>query len=618
MQNVLKILPLCFLIASCATGLSSKKAKTVTEEISAEAEAASIEEVFKKAEQKLSALVKEAEESGPEAMQYLATDLFLKGNDASLRGDSKTASFLFRFVHDLKPKDTFVMKKYAVELIRNGELEQSEGLLTQVFKEDQGKDEAIGLILGGLYTALEKPEKAKTVYKKVLKKNPKSEEACVFLSKAHALKEHYKSAMSQLKRCQKKMPKNAIFTYYMGKIDLTRDKTNAARKHFQRALKIDGSYYQAALGLGLIKEEEKDFVGASKVYKKFIKKNPENYTILNRLVQTYFAMEKFEEVLPYAEQLSQLDPTDVNMKVRLGILYTEAGQYEKAKYLLESILDFLPMNDKILFYLGTLYQQTQDFEKALETYSKIPQESPLFHDSHLQISVILQIEARKGLIQGDDSKVDRYVTSVEQTVTDHEQLVVPLYYQLAGFFDDIEKPDLAIEKLEAIRERKELDEHEMYFLASLYEKVRKFDKSTEVISSLIKANPDNAHALNFLGYSLLERGVDDARAFELISRAMELKPDDGYIRDSLGWYYYKKGEFNKALEQLQKAVEMVDNDAVITKHLAIVYQELRMYDKADEYLQEALKHCTAQAEREDVLEAIESLKQKRLPASEAQ
>ena len=129
MLNVFKILFLSFLLASCASGPTSKKSKSEIEEVGPEADAATIEEVFKKAEEKISALVKEAEEAGPESERYLATDLFLKASDASLRGDSKTASFLFRFVHELKPKDIFIMKKYAVELIRSGELEESESLL---------------------------------------------------------------------------------------------------------------------------------------------------------------------------------------------------------------------------------------------------------------------------------------------------------------------------------------------------------------------------------------------------------------------------------------------------------------------------------------------------------
>lgn len=62
-------------------------------------------------------LVKEAQSTGPQAVEFLASDLFLKGADASIRGDALTAVLLFEYIHKLKPKDTYVHKKFAIELL---------------------------------------------------------------------------------------------------------------------------------------------------------------------------------------------------------------------------------------------------------------------------------------------------------------------------------------------------------------------------------------------------------------------------------------------------------------------------------------------------------------------
>lgn len=75
-----------------------------------------------------------------------------------------------------------------------------------------------------------------------------------------------------------------------------------------------------------------------------------------------------------------------------------------------------------------------------------------------------------------------------------------------------------------------------------------------------------------------------------------MKPDDGYIRDSLGWYHYKMGNFDQALREVKKAWELVKTDVVITKHLAVVYQALKQYRMAKYYV-EALKHCKLESER---------------------
>ncbi len=95
---------------------------------------------------------------------------------------------------------------------------------------------------------------------------------------------------------------------------------------------------------------------------------------------------------------------------------------------------------------------------------------------------------------------------------------------------------------------------------------------------------------------------------------MSLKPDDGYIRDSLAWYFYQTGKFHEALVHAKKAVELVKNDPTITKHLGMIYQRLRYYDKAKVYLTEALKHSKVEAEREDVLKILKDIEEKRAPA----
>ena len=133
---------------------------------------------LKKASEKLDQLTAEAQKSGPDAVKYLATDLYLKATDASIRGDAQTAAFLYKHVYNLVPDDHYIQKKYAVELIRVGDLEGSEPLLKSVYMKE--KNENVGLILGGVYTALDKTDLARSTYNSVMKDHPKSEELYFF------------------------------------------------------------------------------------------------------------------------------------------------------------------------------------------------------------------------------------------------------------------------------------------------------------------------------------------------------------------------------------------------------------------------------------------------------
>jgi Flp pilus assembly protein TadD len=134
--------------------------------------------------------------------------------------------------------------------------------------------------------------------------------------------------------------------------------------------------------------------------------------------------------------------------------------------------------------------------------------------------------------------------------------------------------------------------------------------------SILDKEPKNAHAWNFLGYSLLARGEELDKAYQYIKKAYELSPNDGYIRDSLGWYYFKKGQVNKALTELEIAFKKVPDDVEIMKHLAIVHRELKNFQRAKSFYQSALKHVRYHNDRQEILSELADLESERLPASD--
>lgn len=593
-------------LMSCSSMKKSVKTEPSNEEVT-EVKVENMDDAAKEMDK----LTDKALASSKETQEFLATDLYIKANDASLRGDAATAAFLFKYVYKLNPKDIYLKKKYAIELIRVGQLEESKSLLEEVFVFEKHKDETTGLILGGVYTAMDQPKKALKTYEKVVKFNPKSEEACIFLGKAYALDEKFDKAMGLLNKCESRMKSNGIFSYYKGKINLSRDRRKAAMQNFRTSLKKDESFYQSAVALGLLYEEKEKFTRAKKVYESFLKDNPNSYAVLTRMVQLKFATEDYKDIIEYAERLSSLDSDDLNLKVRLGILYTDKKRYDDAKGIFKEVLVAVPESDKVLYYLGSLSLQTDDLEVAIDYFNKIPEESTLFHDSHMQMAQILSAMALD-----KDSDVPRFEKFVSEKSKKYQTLEVELKVLLASFHEEKKDFNKAINLVETIRGKKAYTENHDYYLASLYEKVKNFERSKEVIQDLLAKNPNNAHALNFLGYSLLEQNKDLDQAYSYIKKAVALKPEDGFIRDSLGWYYYKTGDLNKALVHIKKAWEAVKTDVVITKHLAIIYQELQKYEEAKKYYNEALKHCKVQSEKDEVMKALNELESLRLPASE--
>lgn len=553
---------------------------------------------FERVSKKLHKLIEEAKKSGKSAVDYLASDLYLKASDASLRGDSRTACFLYKHTLKLNPNDGFLKKKYAIELIRTGDLIKAEKILYQLFEKDRDKDAMSGLILGGVYSVLNRRADARKIYLEVLKYHKGNEEACIFLSKSYALEKEFKKANKVLDDCSRHHKSKAIFTYYKGRFAFDQNKKMLAVRYFQEALRKGPTFYQAVVALGVIYEEKEKYRKAVDTYERFLKVSHSNYIILSRLVQLLLSLSEFKKVVPYLEELVRIDDSDLNSKLKLGILYVEGERYDDAKKLFKDILHVHPDSDKVLHYLGAISLKTNDKEAAISYFSKVSPSDPLFNDSNLKIAIILRSLAK------NNEQIKRFIEFVQEKSKQKEGLKIELLILLAEFYEGNNDYVKAISLLRPLNENKHFKEEYKYYLASLYEKDKKYEKARKIIEIILEDNPNNPHALNFLGYSLLELEGDLDKAYEYISRAIKLRPNDGFIRDSLGWYYYKKRDLKKALQQIKIAWEQTKNDMVIAKHLAIIYQELKDYEMAKKYYKEALKYCRFESERKKLFGAI--------------
>jgi tetratricopeptide (TPR) repeat protein len=563
--------------------------------------------------QKLEQIVGQAK-NNPESSRFLASDLFLKGNLSLLEGDYTTASTFFKFVSELTPEDEFIQKKYAISLIRMGNLEEAKVVLEKLYKV--GQEEKVGMILAGVYTGLDQESKARSLYHSLLVKNPNNEDACVFLGKAYALNKEMNKAIGQLNKCSQSNPHNGIFDYYLGKLSIDQGNDKRAVAYFSKAIKKQPGLTQAVTALGIVYEDKEDFQSAINLYRKHLEKHPSDSSILSRMVQVLFAKEKYQEVIPYAEKLSDFEPENLNLKVKLGVLYTDAKKYPEAISIFKDLLAQAPESDKILYYLGAIHQEMQEFQESIEYFNQIPATSGLYTDSTFQMANMLSSLAQIEFTNREDNKWQKqFLGFVNSKIEMHKDLVIEFSVIKAGFYEGTKQYKSAMETMMVVQDEKQFSTHHKYYLASLYEKEKKFEESTNLIEGIIAKEPKNAHAWNFLGYSMLVRGQEMEKAFGYIQTAFKMSPKDGYIRDSLGWYYYKKGQIKKALDHLNYAHKRVPDDVEILKHLAIVHAHLKDFKKAKSYLETALKHARLPNERQEIIASMEKLESDRIPAS---
>ena len=145
-------------------------------------------------------------------------------------------------------------------------------------------------------------------------------------------------------------------------------------------------------------------------------------------------------------------------------------------------------------------------------------------------------------------------------------------YELANFFKDREYYQESIKyyslALQYIKQDHFLFPKILDRRGTSYERLGDWDNAEKDLKESLRILPDQPHVLNYLGYSWIDRGINIDKALEMIIRANELKKNDGYITDSLGWAFYVKKNYLDAEKFLQRAVEILPLDPIINDHYA--------------------------------------------------
>jgi Flp pilus assembly protein TadD len=110
-----------------------------------------------------------------------------------------------------------------------------------------------------------------------------------------------------------------------------------------------------------------------------------------------------------------------------------------------------------------------------------------------------------------------------------------------------------------------------YFRGICYERSKQWPKAEADLKKALDLFPDQPHVLNYLGYSWIDQGTNLDDGMAMIKKAVQQRPDDGYIVDSLGWAYYRIGNYEEAVKQLERAIELKPEDPTINDHLGDAY-----------------------------------------------
>lgn len=178
------------------------------------------------------------------------------------------------------------------------------------------------------------------------------------------------------------------------------------------------------------------------------------------------------------------------------------------------------------------------------------------------------------------------------------------YVALARGYAALEDDDRAVATLEAGLEAIGPTSSLLSALGSVQFQNGDVDGALASFERVLAIEPESVEALNFLAYTLADLDLDPARALGYAERAVELEPENGFVRDTLGWTYFKLGRFQKAREELETAIELGGTEPVIYDHLGDALQALGLIDQAVRAWSQALE---IEPGRESSMERIEAV-----------
>lgn len=513
-------------------------------------------------------------------------------------------------ISQLEPQDqnTWFMLGRLYRLARNSV--KAEDAFKKVLELDPGNDEAL-LGLAMVYTDLGDRPRAAKVLEQVASKAP-SLRVLTHLGATYEEMEEYAKAAEAYRKALELSPGNVEIKQALAQALLLSDQVDEALKLYHELAREEPDDYRIHLRLSQIYREKRQYEEAQKELAEAKRLAPGNLEILYNEVNLLEAQGRLQEAIAALKQILELTEKSsysqgeaANRRVfleRLGLLYRNNGQYAEAVATFEQLGKFDPdLGPRVATQIAETYRQAKQFNKALEVIEPAAKKYP---GNDMVVVMHATVLADLGRWNEAIQVAERLLKAKK----DRESwIALAQIYEKTKRFDQMAR---ALDEAQKLNRRKS-DEVTIWFLRGvMYERSKRYEQAEAAFHKVLEMEPDNAAALNYLGYMLADRNVRLEEALQLIQKAVDLDPENGAYLDSLGWVYFRLGQPEKAREYLERAVQKVARDPIVHDHLGDVYFQLGELKKAVEHWRISLKEWEAASATEKDPEQIAKVRKK--------
>jgi tetratricopeptide (TPR) repeat protein len=494
--------------------------------------------------------------SAHELSRISTSGSYLAARHAGSQRDAGAAAAYYRASLRGDPKNPELLERAFLSVLAEGDLEEAVRLAEQVLKLD--KNDRIARLVLGVHALKQKkyPLAKQNLVQSI--RGPITDLAATLLSAwASYGAGDAKTAVESIDKLQGADWYALFKDLHAGLIlDLSGNKKEAG-KRFERAQKLDATALRLVQSYASWLSRNGKPDDAMKVFKDFDAQLPRHPLIVEEMDQ----LSKNKQLPPLVAD-AQTGAAEV--LYGLGAALGRRGGEDLGLVYLQLALYLAPNQPLALLSLADLYEQVKNPQLAIKIYERVPATSPLHRNADIQLAVNLdsvdKTDDAKQRLQKllkehpDDIDAIMALGSIQRGRKDFADCV-QTYGKGIATIANPEKPNWLI----------------YYFRGICNERAKNWPASEADLKEALKLYPDQPHVLNYLGYSWIDQGINLEDGMRMIRRAVEQRPDDGYIVDSLGWAYYRTGHYDDAVKNLERAVELKPDDPTINDHLGDAY-----------------------------------------------
>ncbi len=520
---------------------------------------------------------------------------FVWGNTAEANGSLDEAEESYEKALVCDPAADVIMRRLASLLVRMGKQQEAVVWMEKVLARHPADHES-RFWLAQIYTMMNRYDEAVATYQAILADDSADQDALLFLGALYARNRDYVRAREMLEQLVHLDDQSFGGHKYLARLYREMRFFDKAAVAYKQALELGWSV-PLALEAGEVLEQQRRVEESIALYRQVLDEDATNDQARQRLVNLFLHTDRVEEALAELAELRRSSAEPGKVDFTIGRVLLDSGRVDEAIASFNNILAADPGQDGARYMLALARLKQGERGKAKEQLLKIPAESKM----HEEVTVLL---VRIMLDEKDYAGMEKVLKARLEAPATRK----PRFYALLASVYGQQKKNVEAEEM--FREGLVVAPGDVnllfeygIFLDSIGQHEAAFAKMDEVL----KVEPDNASALNFMGYTWADQGVNLDKALEYIQRAVTLRPEDGYIRDSLGWVFFKMGNVDRARQELEAALTLAPEDPTLNEHLGDALRALGEVEKARGQYERALTLLNEEEAKEKVRKKIKEL-----------